>query len=134
MSKSLKRLLVDYFEDVVHELTKHLALGCGKYPFWTTPIQGPLTNLRRNEPTYTVHLWLQQNKTTPEALTAPEPPLMVSYVTAAPNGQMSYLDSGPLFYNQATGQAGTMATLDSRYRSSNDRYLGQYTLDDETLN
>jgi hypothetical protein len=134
MSTNLRTLLVDYFMNVANELKKHLVLGYGAYPSWTTLIRPPLTNLRRTGETYAVHLWLQQNKTTPEALTAPEPPLMVSHVTAAPNGQMSYLDSGPLFYNQATGQAGTMATLDSRYRSSNDRYLGQYTLDDETLN
>jgi hypothetical protein len=46
MSKTWRWLLVDYFEDVVHELIKHLALGCGKYTFWTTPIKGPLTNIR----------------------------------------------------------------------------------------
>jgi hypothetical protein len=134
MSKTLRRILLDYFEDVAHELRKHLALRCGTYPFWTTLIRGPLADLQRNEETYAVHLWLQQNRTTPVVLTAPEPPLIVPPITVAPNGQMSYLDSGPWFYNPATGQAGTMATLDSRDRFYNHLSSGQYTLDDEALN
>jgi len=134
MSTNLRTLLVDYFMNVANELKKHLVLGYGAYPSWTTLIKPPLTNLRRTGETYAVHLCLQQNKTTPEILNAPELPLMTSQVTVSSNGQMSYLPSGPLFYNQATGQAGTMPTLDPRYRSYNHPYSGQYTTDDETLN
>jgi hypothetical protein len=130
MSTNLRRLLVDYFKDVANELKEHLVLGYGAYPSWTTLIKPPLTNLRQTGETYAVHLWLQQNKTTPQMLTAPEPPQMNSQVIVAPNGQMLYSPPEPLFYNQATQQAGTMPTLDPRYRSYSDPYSGQHTTDD----
>jgi hypothetical protein len=118
MSKSLRDLLVDWFKSLVAELHQHLKRGCGKYPDWTSTLTGSLNSLCRNEETYTLHVWLQQNKTSPQ--TPPD----TSNVPTEPNEQAPYfVQSQPVYYDPVSMQAGPMSALDPRYKS---RYYSHF--------
>ncbi|KAN0104753.1 hypothetical protein V8E51_010498 [Hyaloscypha variabilis] len=147
--KVVKRLLVKWFASLIDELVQRLREGCARYPYWRYAVKGPLDSLRRHEETYKVHLWLQRNQWTagPSLLLAPNPapppPLelapgtsvaifhaataMTPNIIVEANGEMSYVDSSPRYYNPATGQAGpTTSSLDTRYDSYYGHYSGQY--------
>jgi hypothetical protein len=118
MSKSLKNLLIDWFKSLEEELYQHLKRGCGNYPDWTSTLTGSLDSLRRDKETYTLHIWFQQNKTSPQT------PLDTSNVLTEPNRQASYLfQSQPLYYDTVSLQAGPMGELDPRYTSNHYSYF-----------
>ncbi|PVH81050.1 hypothetical protein DL98DRAFT_514957 [Cadophora sp. DSE1049] len=114
MSLTLRNLVVDWFTAVTSELEHRLIEGCGRYPLWQQTFKGSLRKLRGHHESFAVHLTLQQNKSNP-----PNPPDLDS------SGETSFLELRPQYYNPATGEAGTMAELDSRYLSTRDWYSSQ---------